>query len=81
MSALHASRVKISSSTLVRMDRGGNLLLGILKESAPGETRVALLPESLKPLLAQGISVTVEPGAGLAAGASDRAYIDAGATI
>lgn len=57
------------------------MLLGILKETAPAETRVALLPESLKSLLAQGISVTVESGAGLNAGASDQAYIETGATI
>jgi len=57
------------------------LLLGILKESAPGETRVSLLPESLKSLLAQGITVTVESGAGRAAGASDAAYVEAGATV
>jgi len=57
------------------------LLLGILKESAPGETRVALLPESLKPLIAQGISVIVQSGAGICAGASDKAYVDAGATV
>ncbi len=57
------------------------MLLGILKETAPGETRVALLPESLKSLLAQGISITVEAGAGLAASASDQAYVDAGATV
>jgi NAD(P) transhydrogenase subunit alpha len=59
---------------------GGILLLGILKEAA-GETRVALLPESLKSLLAQGITVTVEADAGIAAGASDAAYAEAGATI
>lgn len=57
------------------------MLLGILKETAPGETRVALLPESLKSLLAQGISITVESGAGLAAGASDAAYAEAGAVV
>ncbi len=57
------------------------MLLGILKESNPGETRVALLPESLKSLRAQGIDVTVETGAGVAAGASDRAYSEAGATV
>jgi NAD(P) transhydrogenase subunit alpha len=57
------------------------LLLGILKESAPGETRVALLPESLKSLLAQGITITVESGAGLHAGASDEAYTAVGATV
>jgi NAD(P) transhydrogenase subunit alpha len=57
------------------------LLLGIIKESAPGETRVALLPESLKSLLAQGIAVRVEAGAGVAAGASDAAYTEVGATV
>ncbi len=57
------------------------MLVGILKESNPGETRVALLPESLKSLLAQGFAVTVEAGAGLAAGASDAAYSAAGATV
>ena len=57
------------------------MLLGILKETAPGETRVSLLPESLKSLLAQGISITVEAGAGTAAGASDAAYTEAGATV
>ena len=57
------------------------MLLGILKETAPGETRVALLPESLKSVLAQGITVRVESGAGMGAGASDAAYTEAGATI
>jgi H+-translocating NAD(P) transhydrogenase subunit alpha len=57
------------------------LLLGILKETAPGETRVALLPESLKSLLAQEITITVESGAGIAAGASDDAYTAVGATV
>jgi NAD(P) transhydrogenase subunit alpha len=47
------------------------VILGILKESAPGETRVALLPESLKSLAAQGLTITVEAGAGESAGASD----------
>jgi NAD(P) transhydrogenase subunit alpha len=63
------------------VDRGGQLLLGILKESAPGETRVALLPESLKSLIAQGITIYVESGAGTSAGASDQAYTDAGAAV
>jgi NAD(P) transhydrogenase subunit alpha len=57
------------------------LQLGILKESAAGESRVALLPESLKPLVAQGIAITVECGAGVAAGGSDAAYVEAGATV
>lgn len=60
---------------------GGTLLIGILKESAQGETRVALLPASLKSLLAQGIAVTVESGAGVFSGASDAAYTEAGASV
>lgn len=57
------------------------MLLGILKESAPGETRVALLPESLKQLRAHGIEVAVEAGAGIASSASDAAYTEAGANV
>jgi H+-translocating NAD(P) transhydrogenase subunit alpha len=57
------------------------VLLGILKESSPGETRVALLPENLKGLRAQGVDVMVEAGAGITAGAADEAYAEAGATI
>lgn len=60
---------------------GGHLLIGILKETAPGEARVALLPETLKSLLAQGIQVVVESGAGRSAGASDEAYAAAGAAV
>jgi len=57
------------------------LELGILKESAAGETRVALLPESLKTLRAQGIDISVQSGAGVAAGALDAAYAEAGAKV
>jgi NAD(P) transhydrogenase subunit alpha len=39
------------------------------------------LPESLKSLLAQGITVMVESGAGFAASATDEAYAAAGATV
>jgi NAD(P) transhydrogenase subunit alpha len=45
----------------------------IFKETTHGETRVALLSESFKPLLGLGISIIVESGAGLSAGAPDRA--------
>jgi NAD(P) transhydrogenase subunit alpha len=39
------------------------------------------LPESLKGLLAQGVNVMVEAGAGVMGGAADEAYAEAGATI
>lgn len=57
------------------------MILGILRENDPGETRVALLPESLRSLVAQGLSITVEAGAGSAAGASDQAWAEAGGTF
>jgi NAD/NADP transhydrogenase alpha subunit len=57
------------------------LRLGILRETAPGETRVALLPDSVKAIVAQGIEVQVEQGAGLTAGLADDAYAAAGAIL
>jgi NAD(P) transhydrogenase subunit alpha len=57
------------------------LRLVILKEAAPGETRVALLPDAVKKLAGQGIEVVVEEGAGLSAGISDEAYTAAGASL
>ena len=55
-------------------------LLGI-KETAPGERRVALTPETARKLGAMGIAVWYEAGAGLAAGFTDAAYDDAGARV
>lgn len=55
--------------------------LAIVKEPARGETRVALVPESVKKLITAGYAVAVESGAGLAAHFSDEAYRTAGATV
>jgi len=55
--------------------------IGVCKEPAPGETRVALIPESVKRLVAKGHTVLVMTGAGEQAFIPDRAYQDAGATI
>jgi len=54
--------------------------LGIPKESASGEQRVALVPETIG-RLGEGIEVVVEPGAGHAASFFDEAYTEAGASI
>ncbi len=54
--------------------------LGIPKELAPGERRVALVPETVQ-RLGEGVEVTVEPGAGVAAGFPDEVYREAGAAI
>ena len=54
--------------------------VGVPKEAAPGERRVALVPETVGRLGA-GVEVVVEEGAGVEAGFADAAYTDAGATI
>src|SRR5712691_9067636 len=51
------------------------------KESAPGERRVALAPESAKKLIQAGYEIAIESGAGDAAGFPDAAYRDLGVTI
>ena len=55
--------------------------IGVPLESAAGETRVAVTPETAKKLKAQGHQVCVQSGAGLAASATDDAYLAAGAEI
>jgi len=53
----------------------------VLKESQPGESRVALVPDSVKKLVALNALVAVESGAGRDAGASDEDYKAAGAEV
>jgi NAD(P) transhydrogenase subunit alpha len=55
--------------------------IAVLKEELPGEARVALMPDSVKKLLALKVAVIVESGAGLAAARSDADYVDAGAEV
>src|SRR5215204_2263997 len=55
--------------------------VGVPRETSPGERRVALVPETVKRLVAAGIDVVVEPGAGAAASYADDLYADAGATL
>ena len=57
------------------------MLIGVPLESVAGETRVAVTPETAKKLKAQGHTVRVQAGAGVAASATDEAYIAAGAEI
>jgi NAD(P) transhydrogenase subunit alpha len=52
-----------------------------IKETTPGERRVALVPEAVARLAAFGAEVLVETGAGAAAWYSDDAYKQAGATV
>ena len=53
----------------------------VVKETAPGERRVALVPDAVAKLRPAGIEVLVERGAGQGAWLTDAAYADAGATI
>jgi NAD(P) transhydrogenase subunit alpha len=53
----------------------------VLRETDPAESRVALIPESVKKLVGLKAAVAVESGAGLDAGASDTDYEAAGATV
>ena len=57
------------------------MLIGVPAESAAGETRVAATPETVKKLVAQGHTLRVQAGAGLAASATDAAYQAAGAEV
>lgn len=52
-----------------------------LKETEEQETRVALVPESVKKLVNMKAAVTIESGAGLRAGMSDEDYRAAGAAV
>lgn len=53
----------------------------VLKETETGESRVALIPESVKKLAAMKINIAVESGAGIESGASDADYEAAGASV
>ena len=55
--------------------------VGVARESAAGERRVALVPEVLGKLTAAGLEILVEAGAGGGAAIPDQAYADAGATV
>ncbi|MFN7409593.1 MAG: Re/Si-specific NAD(P)(+) transhydrogenase subunit alpha [Pseudomonadota bacterium] len=57
------------------------LLIGVPKETAPGEKRVATVPEVVEKLVKLGFAVAVENGAGDAANCSDDAYRAAGAEV
>ncbi len=55
--------------------------IAILKERAPGETRVAATPETAKKFAALGLDVAVEAGAGETASVTDSAFAEVGVTI
>ena len=57
------------------------MLIGVPAETLPGETRVAVTPETVKKLKAAGHTLRIQSGAGVSASATDEAYVAAGAQI
>jgi NAD(P) transhydrogenase subunit alpha len=53
----------------------------VVKETAPGERRVALVPDAVAKLRSAGIDVLIERGAGEGAWLADSVYAEAGAAI
>jgi NAD(P) transhydrogenase subunit alpha len=63
------------------MPDGGAVRIVVPRETAPGERRVALVPESCKKLIQAGYEITIEAGAGEAAGFPDQAYGDVNVSL
>lgn len=57
------------------------MMIGILKETYPGESRVAFIPSSVERLVKKGARVTIQTGLGASIGISDEEYTKAGATL
>jgi NAD(P) transhydrogenase subunit alpha len=57
------------------------MIVGVPRESFPGERRVALVPAAISNLSKAGLQVVVEAGAGVAAGYPDADYVAKGAKI
>ena len=57
------------------------MIIGLPKETLPGETRIALLPAEIKRLTSDILSFQLETGAGLGAYFSDESYLESGAEV
>ena len=55
--------------------------IGVLKETHPGENRVALIPDTVKKLVKLGADITVESALGQGSGFADEEYAEAGAAV
>src|SRR6202140_5242155 len=56
-------------------------MIGVPKESYPGERRVALVPAVIPNLIKAGFEIAIEKGAGVEAGYPDALYVEKGAKI
>ncbi len=59
----------------------GTITVGVPRETFPGETRIALVPQCLPVLQGAGLEIVVEAGAGDAAGYPGQSFVDHGASI
>jgi NAD(P) transhydrogenase subunit alpha len=59
----------------------GRVTIGVLTESVAGETRVAMIPDTVRSLAPKGIDVVVQAGAGEGSSIHDDEYTAAGATV
>src|SRR4030088_3422628 len=57
------------------------MIVGVVRESYPGERRVALVPTVIPHLAKAGLEVVIEAGAGVQAGFPDAEYAAKGAKI
>lgn len=62
-------------------DTDSPLTVGVVKETKPGERRVALVPKLVDRLTKRGLQVVLESGAGAGAQLADELYTDAGAVV
>jgi NAD(P) transhydrogenase subunit alpha len=68
-------------AVLVQRNGGSFMIVGVPRESFPGERRVALVPGAIPNLTKAGLQVVVEAGAGASAGYPDADYVAKGAKI
>lgn len=62
-------------------EQGASIVVGVPKETYPGENRVALIPDVIPLMKKKGVDVVVEKGAGANAGIMDAEFTEKGATI
>src|SRR5882762_7874132 len=74
-------RLSFPTAVLVFGTGGSFMIVGVPRESFPGERRVALVPAAIPNLTKAGLEVVVEAGAGAGAGYPDADYVAKGAKI
>jgi H+-translocating NAD(P) transhydrogenase subunit alpha len=71
----------MSGSCLTQFKRNNCVIIGVPKETYPGERRVALVPIAVPNLVKAGFEVAIEKSAGVEAGYPDVLYVEKGAKI